>query len=69
MTLISSLNNNFIFNLFTFFSFEIYFNEKIYYEDIKKKWISIKNNYLVWDHKYGEIKHLIDNIILTKKYL
>ena len=68
MTLISSLNNHIIFNLFTFFSFEIYFNEKIYYEDIKKKWISIKNNYLVWDHKYGEIKHLIDNIILTKKH-
>ena len=47
MTLIHSLNNHFIFNLFTFFSFEIYFNEKIYYEDIKKKWISLSSKIYV----------------------
>lgn len=69
MTLINTFKNNFFFNLFTFFSFQIYFNEKIYYEKIKKKWISIKNEYLLWNHKYGEIKHLIDNIVLTKPHI
>ena len=50
--------------LFSAISMELYFNENIYYSHVHKKWITIHKNKLIWDHKYAELKHVLDNITL-----
>lgn len=54
--------------LFSTISMELYFNENIYYSHIHKKWITIYKNKLIWDHKYAELKHVLDNITLGHRH-
>jgi len=50
--------------LFSLISMELYFNEHIFYSHIHKKWITIHKNKLIWDHRYAELKYVLNNITL-----
>ena len=53
--------------LFSLISMELYFNENIYYSHIHKKWITIHKNKLIWDHRYAELKYVLNNITLCSR--
>jgi hypothetical protein len=55
-------------NVFFLFCLGLYFNKKIDYSKIKKKWITIHSDEMTWNHKFAELKHVIDNIELKKKH-
>ena len=55
-----------LYNIFVLLSLGLYFNQKILYSKIEKRWITINNNKLIWNHKFAELKHVLNNIKLTK---
>jgi len=55
-----------LYNIFVLLSLGLYFNQKIIYSKIEKRWITINNNKLIWNHKFAELKHVLNNIKLTK---
>ena len=56
-----------LYNIFVLLSLGLYFNQKIIYSKIEKRWITINNNKLIWNHKFAELKHVLNNIKLIKK--
>ena len=58
-----------LYSIFILLSLRLYFNENIAFSQIKKKWITIKENKLIWNHRFAELKHVINNIKLTKMQL
>tara|TARA_Y100001970_G_scaffold249414_1_gene319863 strand:+ start:361 stop:1050 length:690 start_codon:yes stop_codon:yes gene_type:complete len=68
MSLIKLIKYKSLYNIFILFSLSLYFNKKIVYSKIEKNWIFIKNNKLIWNHKFAELKHVLNNIKLVKKH-
>ena len=58
-----------LYNLFALVSIGLFFNENINYSKINKKWILINKNTLFWNHKFAELKHVINNVILREKHI
>ena len=56
------------YDIFALFSLVLEFNEDVNYSKINKRWIFIKKNTLFWNHKYAELKHVINSVILRKKH-
>lgn len=56
------------YDIFALFSLVLEFNEDVNYSKITKRWILIKKNKLFWNHKYAELKHVINNVILREKH-
>ena len=54
---------------FALVSLVLFFNEDINYSKINKKWIFINKNTLFWNHKFAELKHVINNVILREKHI
>ncbi len=57
-----------LYDIFALFSLVLEFNEDINYSKINKRWILIIKNKLFWNHKYAELKHVINNVILREKH-
>ena len=68
MGLIELIKYKPLYNIFVLLSLGLYFNEKIQYSKIEKNWITIKNNKLIWNHRFAELKHVLNNIKLIKKH-
>lgn len=67
MTVRDLLKHKTLFNIcLTLFSFELHFNHNISYSSKNKDWILINGNVIIWDHKYAELHHLLNNIVLCK---
>jgi len=67
MGLIDLIKYKPLYNIFVLLSLGLYFNENIQYSEIKKFWITIKNNKLIWNHKNAELRHVLNNIVLVRK--
>ncbi|MAP67405.1 MAG: hypothetical protein CMF80_06895 [Candidatus Marinimicrobia bacterium] len=63
------LKDKFITNIFTYFSVILFFNQEIQFKNIHKRWINIQKNMLTWDHKYGEISNVINNIDIETPHI
>ena len=61
MGLIELIKYKPLYNIFVLLSLGLYFNEKILYSKIEKNWITIKNNKLIWNHRFAELKHVLNN--------
>jgi len=57
------------YDIFALVSVGLFFNEDINYSKINKKWILINKNTLFWNHKFAELKHVINNVILREKHI
>lgn len=65
---IIDLVNRPLYNIFVLLSLGLYFNQKVKYISIGKKWIIIKKKKIIWNHRYAELRHVINNIKLKSKH-